>query len=153
VPVDRFTSKYKSSFIVSPKGKCQVFLLENDEFFGKDSPYLDPKTGKDYANNDERFIFFNRAIVQVLGLLGWQPDIIHCNDWQTGLIPAYIKTIYSKDPLLQSVKHCLQFTISHSRACLAMIRFKKRTARKVSTTKTVLNITTNSASLNGSYVF
>lgn len=94
----------KSSFIVSPKGKCQVFLLENDEFFGKDSPYADPKTGKDYPNNDERFIFFNRAIVQVLGLLGWQPDIIHCNDWQTGLIPAYIKTIYSKDPLLQSVK-------------------------------------------------
>lgn len=98
------TCNIKSSFIVSPKGKVQVFLLENDEYFGKDSPYQDPKTGKDYPNNDERFIFFNRAVVQVLGLLGWQPDVIHCNDWQTGLIPAYIKTIYSKDPLLQSVK-------------------------------------------------
>jgi starch synthase len=94
----------KSSFIISPKGKVQVFLLENNEYFGKASPYMNIKTGKDYENNDERFIFFNRAIVQVLGLLGWQPDIIHCNDWQTGLIPAYLKTIHSKDPLLANVK-------------------------------------------------
>lgn len=94
----------KSSFIVSPKGKVQVFLIENEEYFGKTSPYVDEKTGKDYPDNDERFIFFNRAVVQVLGLLGWQPDVIHCNDWQTGLIPAYIKTIYAKDPLLQNVK-------------------------------------------------
>ena len=94
----------KSSFIVSPKGKVQVFLLENDEYFSKPSPYVDAKTGKDYPNNDERFIFYNRAVVQALGLLGWQPDIIHCNDWQTGLIPAYLKTIHSKDPLLNSVK-------------------------------------------------
>ena len=94
----------KSSFIISPKGKVQVFLLENDEYFGKASPYVDAKTGKDYPNNDERFIFYNRAVVQVLGLLGWQPDVIHCNDWQTGLIPAYLKTIHSKDPLLSSVK-------------------------------------------------
>jgi starch synthase len=94
----------KSSFIVSPKGKVQVFLIENEEYFGQSSPYLDPKNGKDYPNNDERFIFYNRAVVQVLGLLGWQPDVIHCNDWQTGLIPAYLKTIHSKDPLLNSVK-------------------------------------------------
>lgn len=94
----------KSSFIVSPKGKVQVFLIENEEYFGQSSPYLDSKSGKDYANNDERFIFYNRAVVQVLGLLGWQPDVIHCNDWQTGLIPAYLKTIHSKDPLLNSVK-------------------------------------------------
>ena len=94
----------KSSFIVSPKGKVQVFLIENEEYFGKDSPYMDVKTGKDYPNNDERFIFYNRAVVQVLGLLGWQPDIIHCNDWQTGLIPAYLRTIHQKDPLLNSVK-------------------------------------------------
>jgi len=94
----------KSSFIVSPKGKVQVFLLENEEYFGKESPYVDTKTGKDYPTNDERFIFYNRAVVQVLGLLGWQPDIVHCNDWQTGLIPAYIKTLYNKDPLLQNVK-------------------------------------------------
>jgi starch synthase len=79
-------------------------LIENNDYFTQNSPYIDPRTGKDYPDNDERFIFFNRAIVQVLGLLGWQPDVIHCNDWQTGLIPAYLKTIYSKDPLLSNVK-------------------------------------------------
>jgi starch synthase len=94
----------KSSFIISPLGKVQVFLLENNEFFGESSPYLNTKTGKDYPDNDERFMFFCRSIVQTLGLLGWQPDIIHCNDWQTGLIPAYIKTLYSKDQLLTNVK-------------------------------------------------
>lgn len=94
----------KSSFIISPKGKVQVFLLENDEYFGNFNPYTDPKTNKDYSNNDERYIFFCRAVVQVLGLLGWKPDIIHCNDWQTGLIPAYIKTIHSRDSMLTSVK-------------------------------------------------
>lgn len=98
------TCNIKSSFINSTRGKVQIFLIENNEYFGKDSPYVDPKTGKDYADNDERFIFFNRAIVQVLGLLGWQPDVIHCNDWQTGLVPAYLKTIHSKDVLLNTVK-------------------------------------------------
>ncbi|MGH2574992.1 MAG: glycogen/starch synthase, partial [Ignavibacteria bacterium] len=88
VPVGDKTAicNIKSSFIISPKGKVQVFLLENNEYFSKASPYLDPKTGKDYPDNDERFIFYCRAVVQALGLLGWKPDIIHCNDWQTGLI-------------------------------------------------------------------
>jgi starch synthase len=106
VPVGGRTSicNIKSSFVISPKGKVQVFLLENSDFFGAPGPYIDEKTGQDYTNNDERFIFFCRAVVQTLGLLGWKPDIIHCNDWQTGLIPAYIKTIYGKDPLLTSVK-------------------------------------------------
>jgi len=106
VPVagSRSICNIKSSFIISPKGKVQVFLLENNEFFGEPGPYVDEKTGQDYPNNDERFIFFCRAVVQTLDLLGWRPDIIHCNDWQTGLIPAYIKTIYSKAPLLTSVK-------------------------------------------------
>lgn len=106
VPIGDKTSFFnvKSSFIVSSKVKVQVFLIENQEYFGKNSPYVDTKTGQDYSNNDERFIFFNRAVVKILGLLGWQPDIIHCNDWQTGLIPAYLKTLYAKDPLFHSVK-------------------------------------------------
>src|SRR6266511_2332180 len=55
----------KSSFIISPKGKVQVFLLENNDYFGSTNPYTDPKTGKDLPNNDERFIFYCRAVVQV----------------------------------------------------------------------------------------
>ncbi len=51
-----------------------------------------------------RFIFFCRGVLETLKRLGWQPDIIHCNDWQTGLIPAYIKTIYSDDPFFKHIK-------------------------------------------------
>ena len=63
-----------------------------------------PIAKKDYADNDVRFIFFCRGVLETLKRLGWQPDIIHCNDWQTGLIPAYIKTIYSDDPFFKHIK-------------------------------------------------
>ena len=54
-------------------------------------------TGKDYADNDERFILLNRSVFELIIKLGWIPDIIHCNDWQCGLIPAYLKTIYKDE--------------------------------------------------------
>lgn len=53
-----------------------------------------------YTNDhdeDERFILFSKAVIETLQRLRWQPDIIHCNDWQTGLIPLYIKDNYSWD--------------------------------------------------------
>jgi starch synthase len=69
--------------------------LDNQEYFGsRNGLYLDPKTGKDYPDNDERFILLNRAVMELIIKLGWIPDIIHLNDWQCGLVPAYLKTIY-----------------------------------------------------------
>lgn len=49
--------------------------------------YNDPLTGEDYSNNNERFIFFNKTVCGHFIVLGWFPDIIHCNDWQTRLSP------------------------------------------------------------------
>ncbi len=66
--------------------------------------YISPDSKKDYVDNDVRFIFFCRGVLETLKRLGWQPDIIHCNDWQTGLIPAYIKTIYNHDPFFKHIK-------------------------------------------------
>jgi starch synthase len=63
-----------------------------------------PDTKKDYPDNDERFIFFCRGVLEVLKKLGWQPDIIHCNDWPTGLIPAYLKTVYKDDPFYKDTR-------------------------------------------------
>ncbi|MGC8897472.1 MAG: glycogen synthase GlgA [Bacteroidota bacterium] len=95
----------RSAFIVGPKTKVQVYFLSHDNFFGnRDSLYVDSSTKKDYPDNDERFIFFDRSVLEMLKRLGWQPDIIHCNDWQTGLIPAYLKTIYKSDPFFKDVK-------------------------------------------------
>ncbi|MFC2135676.1 glycogen synthase, partial [Bacteroidota bacterium] len=54
--------------------------------------------------NDERFILLARSVFELIIKLGWVPDIIHCNDWQCGLIPAYLKTIYKDEDLFSPVK-------------------------------------------------
>lgn len=93
-----------SSFISSLKAKVQVYFLANKEMYDRAGLYSDPNAKKDYADNDDRFIFFCRGVLETLKKLGWQPDVIHCNDWQTGLIPAYLKTIYKDDPFFKDVK-------------------------------------------------
>ncbi|MFA6541903.1 MAG: glycogen synthase GlgA [Bacteroidota bacterium] len=93
-----------SSFISSLKAKVQVYFLANTEFYNRAGLYTNPDTKKDYHDNDSRFIFFCHGVLETLKKLGWQPDIIHCNDWQTGLIPAYIKTIYKNDPFFKNIK-------------------------------------------------
>jgi starch synthase len=94
----------KSSFIVNNQIKVQVYFLDNQHLFGRSGLYVHPDTKKDYADNDERFIFFCRGALEILKKLGWQPDIIHCNDWPTALVPAYLKTIYKNDPFYKDTK-------------------------------------------------
>lgn len=100
----------KSSFLPSQKVRVQIYFLENAEFFGsRKSLYSDPITGVDYKDNDERFIILSKAVFQLIIRLLWTPDIIHCNDWQCGLIPAYFKTFFKKE--LQFSKMKTLFTI------------------------------------------
>jgi starch synthase len=88
----------KSCFLPGQKIRVQIYFLDNQEYFGsRNSLYDDPMTGKEYPDNDERFIILNRAVFELIIKLGWIPDIIHCNDWQCGLIPAYLKTIYKDE--------------------------------------------------------
>ena len=85
----------KSSFL--PKAKVQVYFVGNKEYFNRDGFYTDPKTNKDWQDNAERFSFFSRSALEILKRLHWQPDIIHCNDWQTALIPFFLKRVYRED--------------------------------------------------------
>lgn len=102
MPVD---INIRSSFISNAKSKVQVYFLENAHYFGREGLYVDPANkNKEYPDNDERFILFCRGTLETLKRLGWQPDIIHCNDWQTGLIPAYLKTVYQADPFFKNTK-------------------------------------------------
>ncbi len=95
----------KSCFLPGPKVRVQIYFLDNQEYFGsRNSLYMDPKTGKDYPDNDERFILLNLSVFELISKLGWLPDIIHCNEWQTGLIPAYLKTVYKDDPMFSKFK-------------------------------------------------
>lgn len=94
----------KSSFIHGKNTKAQMYLLESNDYFKNKGIYQNSKTKKDFSNNDERYLFFCKAVIEILEILQWKPDVIHCNDWQTGLIPAFIKTIYKNNPYLNDIK-------------------------------------------------
>jgi starch synthase len=106
IPVGKksYPASVRSSFLVNVHDKVQVYFVDNSKFFGRTGIYVHPETKKDYADNDERFIFFARSVFEVLKKMGWAPDIIHCNDWQTGLVPAYLRTVYGKDPLFKHTR-------------------------------------------------
>ncbi len=76
-------------------GKVSVYFIENSKYFDRPGMYR-TKYG-DYKDNDERFIFFSRAVLEGAKFIGFKPDIIHCHDWQTALIPAYLNTLYKID--------------------------------------------------------
>ncbi len=106
VPVDRkrYQASVRSSFIVDNHIKVQVYFLDNPPLFGRHGMYVHPDTKKDYPDNDSRFTFFARGVLEVLKVMGWQPHVIHCNDWPTGLVPAYLKTLYKDDPFYRDTR-------------------------------------------------
>ncbi|MBI5675352.1 MAG: glycogen synthase GlgA [Nitrospirae bacterium] len=71
---------------------ADAYFIENDKFYDRDGLYGTPEG--DYPDNASRFIFYSRGVIEAMKALGLNADIIHCNDWQTGLIPVYLKTIY-----------------------------------------------------------
>lgn len=73
-----------------------VYFIEKDKYY--DRPELYQTAGGDYPDNAERFIFFSRAILEALKVINLKPDLIHCNDWQTAMVPIYLKTLYRDDP-------------------------------------------------------
>jgi starch synthase len=85
------------NFQLADSGVECLFIVD-DKYYDRDELYKDKTTGFDYADNDERFILFARGSLEILKALNWQPDIIHANDWQSALIPAYLKTLYAGDP-------------------------------------------------------
>lgn len=79
-----------------------VFFIKNEVFFNRDGLYGTPHG--DYGDNLERFAFFNKRVLQLLKDIRLSPDIIHCHDWQTALIPAYLKFYYQGDSLFEKTK-------------------------------------------------
>jgi starch synthase len=84
-----------------PGTDIPVYFIDCGEFFYRDELYRTPQG--EYYDNPERFMFFSRAIVEMVKRLGWIPDVINCNDWHTGLVPAYIKTIYAWDSIYKDI--------------------------------------------------
>jgi starch synthase len=78
-----------------------VYFFDKADFFGRPGLYGTPKG--DYPDNLERFSYFCRAALLFVKETGWRFDVVHCHDWQTGLIPAYVKTLFRADPFFSEV--------------------------------------------------
>ncbi len=72
--------------------KGVVYLIDQPDYFDRDGLYQ--SAGVDYHDNFERFLFFCRASLETIRLLELAPDVLHCNDWQTGLTPVYLAEQY-----------------------------------------------------------
>lgn len=69
-----------------------LVLVANDELFARPGVYTDPQTGEGYWDNGGRYLLFSKVVAQILARLAWKPDIIHVHDYQTALVPAFIRT-------------------------------------------------------------
>lgn len=74
-------------------------FIRKDTYYDRDQLYGTPSG--DFEDNAERFTFFSRALLETALALDVNPDIIHCNDWQTGLAPVYLKTLYRNSSSLK----------------------------------------------------
>ncbi len=73
------------------------YLLDNQYYFKRDSLY-------GFYDDAERFAFFSRAVLEVIPHIDYTPDIIHCNDWQTAMVPVYLDRFYKHDPRYANIK-------------------------------------------------
>ena len=79
-----------------------VYFVGQNDYFDREGFYGDAEG--EFPDNAERFIFFDQAVLEACKALDFQPDIIHCNDWQTGLIPCYLKTTFASDPFFENTR-------------------------------------------------
>jgi len=87
-----------------PGTSIKVFLIGNDRFFDRDGIYVDPLTRKDYPDQADRWIFFDRAVMEFLRRAMPNVDVIHCHDHQTALIPAYLRRFYRRDGVFSNTR-------------------------------------------------
>lgn len=90
-------NKYCGVFSYNYEGVTYYFL-DNEEYFNRDGQY-------GYFDDGERFAFFDRAVLRFIREIDWRPDVIHCNDWQTGMIPVMLTLEYSRyDEFYRGIK-------------------------------------------------
>ena len=109
----------QSASIHSIKAPVPTYVIENDFYFGRDGFY-------GYGDDFERFGFFSKAVVEFLAHIDFKPDIIHLNDWQTGLVSVYLKDFFNKLYFFQGIKclytiHNLQYQGIFGREVLGAI--------------------------------
>ncbi len=98
VPMDEKTEPaaiYAGRIGAGP-AETPVYFVDSTRYFDRQGIYM-------YPDDAERFIFFSRAALEMCKALDWRPDVIHCNEWHTALIPNWLKSVYQADPFFASI--------------------------------------------------
>lgn len=74
------------------------YFVDNEFYFAGDKPY------NNIYEDVEKFAYFSKAVLEALPIIDFAPDVIHCNDWQTGLLPVFLKTVYGSDNFYAGIK-------------------------------------------------
>lgn len=111
--------QYVGIFYMEYEG-VPVYFIDNEYFFNGQTPYSDARW------DIEKFCYFSKAALAILPVVGFRPDIVHCHDWQAGMVPVYLKTLFAGNPFFTGIRsimtiHNLQFQgkwdIEHVRYC------------------------------------
>ena len=102
---------YKTHFYMDISWRCQYvgvfeaevdgvkfYFIDNEYYFNGEKPYTDEKW------DIERFAYFSRAVLSSLPVIDFRPDVIHCHDWQAGLVPVYLNDSFQANPFYQNIK-------------------------------------------------
>ena len=83
--------------------RIQIYFIDNDDFFRRRKGVVD-ENGQEYADNDERCIFFARGTLETVQKMSWMPNVVQCSGWMTALVPLYIRTAYRDTPFFGKSK-------------------------------------------------
>ena len=111
--------RVQTAKILVKKGDVPIYFIENNNYFGRGGMY-------GHGDDNERFGFYCKAVLDMLAMLDFYPDIIHCNDWQTGPVCMYLKEVYSKMVSYSKIKsiftiHNLQYQGNFEPATVDML--------------------------------
>ena len=90
-----------------PRSQCRALFIENQYYFERTGIYDDPLTGSPWPDDDERWFFFQTALLELVGRLEESPDLIVCCDWHTALIPALLRIRHQENQALRSTRSVL----------------------------------------------
>jgi len=83
--------------------RIQIYFIDNDDLFHRRKGVVD-EAGVEYADNDDRVIFYARGVIETVKKLRWTPNIILCSGWMSALAPLYLKKAYSDEPFFANSK-------------------------------------------------
>ncbi len=83
--------------------RIQIYFIDNDDLFHRRKGVAD-ENGVEYADNDDRVIFYARGVIETVKKLRWTPDIILCSGWMSALAPLYLKKAFNDEPFFANSK-------------------------------------------------